>query len=169
MRCRGLQRLAKPLCIGGFLCSGLQAVAPYCVPGGVRVVSGGRATAPIAVFSVVDPLLRPSALWVNQLRNGVRCGIVQPPTWRWVNTIAHCHRDCADRLVGIAISVLCRGSRLDCPPRDGVKDHPWPTGDEVYTDSCCLPGARHAACVHFWSLRPLSTVFSMKRTPRAPS
>jgi hypothetical protein len=35
---------------------------------------------PIAVFSIVDPLLRASASWVNQLRNGVRSGIVQPPT-----------------------------------------------------------------------------------------
>ena len=36
MRYRGLQRLAKPLYLGGFLCAGLQAVAPYCAPGGVR-------------------------------------------------------------------------------------------------------------------------------------
>ena len=39
MRCRGVQRLAKPLYLGGFLCSGLQAVAPYCVSSGIRVVS----------------------------------------------------------------------------------------------------------------------------------
>ena len=39
MRCGGLQGLAKPLYLGGFLCSGLLRVAPYCVPGGVRVVS----------------------------------------------------------------------------------------------------------------------------------
>jgi len=40
MSCRGVQRLANPACLGGFLCYGLLGVAPYCVPGGVRVVSG---------------------------------------------------------------------------------------------------------------------------------
>jgi hypothetical protein len=35
----GLQRLAKPLYLGGFLCSWLLYVAPDCVRGGVRVVS----------------------------------------------------------------------------------------------------------------------------------
>src|SRR5918994_7727679 len=122
MCCRGLHELANPAYLSRYLFPGLPRVAPYCAPGGVRVVSGGRATAP---------------------------------------------RGCTDRLVGIAISVLCRGSRLDCPPRDGGKDHPWPTGDEVYTGSCCLPGARHAACVHFSPLRSLSTAFSIKWTPRA--
>ncbi len=39
MRCRGLQRLVNPAYLGGFLCSGLLRVAPYCVPGGIRVVS----------------------------------------------------------------------------------------------------------------------------------
>ena len=39
MCCRGVQRLAKPVFLGHFLCSGLLGVAPYCVPGGVRVVS----------------------------------------------------------------------------------------------------------------------------------
>jgi hypothetical protein len=38
-RCRGLQRLANPAYLGGFLFSGLLRVAPYCVPGGIRVVS----------------------------------------------------------------------------------------------------------------------------------
>ena len=31
--------VAKPAYLGVFLCSGLPRVAPYCVPGGVRVVS----------------------------------------------------------------------------------------------------------------------------------
>src|SRR5918995_972726 len=31
--------VAIPAHLGGFLCSGLLPVAPYCVPGGVRVVS----------------------------------------------------------------------------------------------------------------------------------
>jgi hypothetical protein len=39
MRCRGLLRVANPHMLGGFLCSGLLRVAPYCVPSGVRVVS----------------------------------------------------------------------------------------------------------------------------------
>jgi len=32
-----LQGLAKPAYLGGFLCSGLLRVAPYCAPGGIRV------------------------------------------------------------------------------------------------------------------------------------
>jgi hypothetical protein len=39
MRCRGLHRLANPAYLSLFLFSGLPCVAPYCVPGGVRVVS----------------------------------------------------------------------------------------------------------------------------------
>jgi len=51
MRCRGLQRIAKPAYLSRFLFSGLLRVAPYCVPGGVRVVSGVRAL-PVAGFFV---------------------------------------------------------------------------------------------------------------------
>src|SRR5215208_8415508 len=39
MRCRGMQGVAEPPYLGGFLFSGLLSVAPYCVPGGIRVVS----------------------------------------------------------------------------------------------------------------------------------
>ena len=39
MRCRGMQRLANDAYLSGFLCSALLRVAPYCVPGGIRVVS----------------------------------------------------------------------------------------------------------------------------------
>jgi hypothetical protein len=39
MRCKGLHRVAEPAYLGGFLCCGLLRVAPYCVPGGIRVVS----------------------------------------------------------------------------------------------------------------------------------
>ena len=39
-RCRGVQRVANPAYLSGFLFSGLLRVAPYCVPGGIRVVSG---------------------------------------------------------------------------------------------------------------------------------
>jgi hypothetical protein len=34
-----LQRVANAAYLGGFLCSGLQSVAPYYAPGGIRVVS----------------------------------------------------------------------------------------------------------------------------------
>jgi hypothetical protein len=37
---QGLHRLANPTYLGGFFFSALPSVAPYCVPGGVRVVSG---------------------------------------------------------------------------------------------------------------------------------
>jgi hypothetical protein len=39
MRCRGLLGFANTPYSRGFLYSGLQSVAPHCVPGGVRVVS----------------------------------------------------------------------------------------------------------------------------------
>jgi hypothetical protein len=42
MRCKGLHGLAKTAYLAGFLCSELQRVAPYCVPGGIRVVSKDR-------------------------------------------------------------------------------------------------------------------------------
>ena len=42
MCCRGLHVLANPAYLSGFLCSALPCVAPYCVPGGIRVVSTHR-------------------------------------------------------------------------------------------------------------------------------
>jgi hypothetical protein len=39
MRCRGLPRVTNLPYLKGFLFSGLLRVAPYCVPGSVRVVS----------------------------------------------------------------------------------------------------------------------------------
>ena len=39
MRCRGLHEVAKPAYLEGLICSGLLSVAPYCVLGGIRVVS----------------------------------------------------------------------------------------------------------------------------------
>src|SRR5918995_3888911 len=38
-RCRSSPGVAMPAFLSGLLCSGLPRVAPYCVPGGVRVVS----------------------------------------------------------------------------------------------------------------------------------
>jgi hypothetical protein len=40
MRCRGLHGLANTAYLSGFLFSGLPSVALYCVPSGVKVVSG---------------------------------------------------------------------------------------------------------------------------------
>jgi hypothetical protein len=51
MRCRGLQRVAKPAFLGRFLFFALPCVAPYCVRGGVKVVSNG-----IDSFSLDSPL-----------------------------------------------------------------------------------------------------------------
>src|SRR5215210_4339454 len=39
MRCRGLHNLANPAFLSRFLFCGLPSVAPYCVTGGVSVVS----------------------------------------------------------------------------------------------------------------------------------
>jgi hypothetical protein len=39
MRCRGLHSLANTAYLGGFLFPALPSVAPYCVRGGIRVVS----------------------------------------------------------------------------------------------------------------------------------
>jgi hypothetical protein len=36
-----VQGFANPAFLGDFLCSGLLRVAPYCVPGGISVVSKG--------------------------------------------------------------------------------------------------------------------------------
>jgi len=35
-RCRGVQRIANPAYLEGFLCSALPCIALYCAPGGVR-------------------------------------------------------------------------------------------------------------------------------------
>jgi hypothetical protein len=45
MCCRGVHGVANPAYISRFLFSALPHVAPYCAPGGVRVVSGIRALA----------------------------------------------------------------------------------------------------------------------------
>src|SRR5919107_1069221 len=44
--CWGLQELANPVYLKGFLCSALPCIAPYCVPGGIRVVSASAAELP---------------------------------------------------------------------------------------------------------------------------
>jgi hypothetical protein len=51
MCCRGLHRNANPAYLSRLLFSGLPSVAPYCAPGGIRVVSNG-----IDSFSLDSPL-----------------------------------------------------------------------------------------------------------------
>jgi len=53
MRCRGLHRLANPAYLSGFPFSALRRVAPYCVLGGVRVVSNyvTNSTADVPTFT----------------------------------------------------------------------------------------------------------------------
>src|SRR5215218_9188011 len=46
MRCRGVQRIANAAYLEEFPFPALLSVAPYCVPGGIRMVSG-RATATV--------------------------------------------------------------------------------------------------------------------------
>jgi hypothetical protein len=52
MRCRGLHEVANPASLGGFLCSGLLSVAPYCAPGGIRVVSENRGLGVAGSFAI---------------------------------------------------------------------------------------------------------------------
>src|SRR5215208_4095746 len=51
MRCRGVQGLANAAYLSGFPFPALLRVAPYCVLGGIRVVSNG-----IDSFSLDSPL-----------------------------------------------------------------------------------------------------------------
>jgi hypothetical protein len=51
MCCRGMQGVANAAYLEGFPFSGLLSVAPYCVPGGIRLVSNG-----IDSFSLDSPL-----------------------------------------------------------------------------------------------------------------
>jgi hypothetical protein len=52
MRCRGLHGFANPAFLGNFSFSTLPHVAPYCVPGGVRVVSRGRRLHVVDTYSL---------------------------------------------------------------------------------------------------------------------
>src|SRR5215203_5406818 len=61
-RCRGLHRLANSAYLSLFLFSTLLRVAPYCVPGGIRVVSGAH--------GCMTPVARPS--WSRRLYDMTR-------------------------------------------------------------------------------------------------
>jgi hypothetical protein len=52
-----LQGVAKTAYLGGFLCCGLLHVAPYCVPGGVRVVSREALLLHVLLSRSTDPKL----------------------------------------------------------------------------------------------------------------
>jgi hypothetical protein len=54
MRCWGLQKVANAAYKSGFLCSGLPYVAPYCVRGGIRVVSIASVTRPSRRVSLAN-------------------------------------------------------------------------------------------------------------------
>ena len=55
MRCRGLHGLANPAFLSRFLFPVLLRVAPYCVPGGIRVVSKGPRLS--TVSGIIGPAL----------------------------------------------------------------------------------------------------------------
>src|SRR5215212_7195966 len=60
MRCRSVHRLADPAYLSRFLFPGLPCVTPYCVLGGVRVVSISPSYPPSTKGSLVR-VLRPSS------------------------------------------------------------------------------------------------------------
>jgi hypothetical protein len=75
MPCRGLHRVANAAYLRGFLFPALPCVAPYCVPGGVRVVSGGDGLRVASSFSnrsqttvlkpyAAAPRLRPRCVFI---------------------------------------------------------------------------------------------------------
>jgi hypothetical protein len=68
MRCGGLHRNANPAFLGGFLCSGLLRVAPYCAPGGIRVVSGRGLALTLAALK-----------WSRSVNGGVSSTSVESP------------------------------------------------------------------------------------------
>ena len=47
---------------------------------------------PIAIVSAVDPPVLPSVLRAARIGSGIRCGLLEPPIRRRVNTIAHRYR-----------------------------------------------------------------------------
>ena len=65
-RCRGLHELANPAYLSRFLFSGLPVVAPYCVPGGVRVSLGAQVEAleriPCGIPLAWDLLMAPRGM-----------------------------------------------------------------------------------------------------------
>jgi hypothetical protein len=76
MRCRGLHRLANPLYLKGFLFPALPSVAPYCVPGGVKVVS----VVQVAFYRLAGSARLLLAVDLSPLLLSIRrCGNKSPP------------------------------------------------------------------------------------------
>jgi hypothetical protein len=64
MCCRGLHELANPAYLEGFPFPALLRVAPYCVPGGARVVAGAvGCVPPPSCLPRRSVLLGISAVW----------------------------------------------------------------------------------------------------------
>src|ERR671917_972622 len=109
MCCGGLLGVANPAFLGWFLCSGLLSVAPYCAPGGIRVVSG-RATATVrrqvqwhALASFGATIRRPPFLGVAA---GCRIALDKPISLLAVPAVSAC---CAlSSVKGYQLSPLSR-------------------------------------------------------------
>ena len=76
MCCRGVQGIANPAYLGGFLFSCLLRVAPYCVPGGIRVVSNGR------LQYGRDPRSMPGTMPLTSAKRVLRRAKYHPPMGR---------------------------------------------------------------------------------------
>src|SRR5215216_2893475 len=89
MRCRGLQRLANTPYLRGFHFSALPPVAPYCVRGGIRVVSNVPIRALFSVACVSVFLAKQtSARWSCKPKKPSRSGLpVRSPRGRERNRL----------------------------------------------------------------------------------
>src|SRR5215207_4885927 len=78
MRCRGLHRLANPPYLKGFPFSTLLRVAPYCVPGGIRVVSKGPSVSGDSGPKGLELLAAPARCFAASLGGEL---LARVPTW----------------------------------------------------------------------------------------
>src|SRR5687768_13280075 len=81
MRCRGLQRLANAAYLEGFPFPALLRVAPYCVPGGVRVVSTSPSY-PHNTAVHVQPFVSSNRAYIAVIKNGFLALITVTPSSR---------------------------------------------------------------------------------------
>jgi hypothetical protein len=82
MRCRGVQGLANLPFLGRFLCSALLSVAPYCVPGGIRVVSENLGLGAAAFADQIRRVrLRRSMSLVSSALPGAAPALTPGTTW----------------------------------------------------------------------------------------
>src|SRR5215203_3510654 len=104
MRCRGLQRGANPAYLEGFPYSGLLSVAPYCVPGGIRVVSGAR-------------VLRNSP----NRKKGISRLPFPPPVRRIRPHLMSSHGPCATHPPMLSLPCPSARRKCGCQPRRGSR------------------------------------------------